>query len=61
MNGSILEAYMCLAKAYCFLDVQKRAFPEQKLAIDKIMKEITIVQEKLYDLRWSKWHSKEEE
>jgi hypothetical protein len=41
--------------------VQKRAFPEQKLAIDKIMKEITIVQEKLYDLRWSKWHSKEEE
>lgn len=52
MRGKILKAYMLLAKAYCLLDVHKRAFPEQKSAIDKIMKEITIVQEKLYDLRW---------
>lgn len=54
MRGNILEAYMLLAKAYCFLDEQKRVFPEQKSAIDKIMKEITIVQEKLYDLRWGR-------
>lgn len=61
MNGNILEAYMCLAKAYCFLDVQKREFPEQKIVIEQIMKEITATQEKMYDLRLSKWYSKEEE
>lgn len=60
MNGSILEAYACLAKAYCFLDEHKRFFPEQKIVIEQIMKEITITQEKIYDLRWSNWHNKEE-
>ena len=58
MNGNILEAYMLLAKAYGFLSEQKRLFPEQRLVIDKIMREITIIQEKLYDLRW---RAKEEE
>lgn len=61
MNGNILEAYMLLAKAYCFLDEQKRVFPEQKIVIEQIMKEITATQEKIYDLRWSRWYSKEEE
>ena len=61
MNGNILEAYMLLAKAYCFLDEQRKIFPEQKIVVKQIMKEITATQEKICDLRWSKWYSEEEE
>lgn len=61
MNGNILEAYMLLAKAYCFLDEQRKIFPEQKIVVKQIMEEITATQEKIYGLRWSNWYSEEEE
>lgn len=48
MKGNLLEAYCALAKAYCFLDIEKTERNERK--IDELNERIKDVQKEIYKL-----------
>lgn len=48
MRGNLLEAYCALAKAYCFLDIEKTERNERK--IDELNERIKDVQKEIYKL-----------
>lgn len=48
MKGNILEAYCALAKAYCFLNIERIEYDERK--IDELIEKIQDIQKELYEL-----------
>lgn len=48
MKGNLLEAYCALAKAYCFLDIEKTERNERK--IDELNERIKDIQKEIYKL-----------
>lgn len=48
MKGNLLEAYCALAKAYCFLDIEKTERNERK--IDELNERIKAIQKEVYKL-----------
>ena len=48
MRGNILEAYCALAKAYCFLDIERTERNERK--IEGLKEKITAIQKEIYKL-----------
>lgn len=48
MKGNLLEAYCALAKAYCFLDIEKTERNERK--IDELNERIMAIQKEIYKL-----------
>lgn len=48
MKGNLLEAYCALAKAYCFLDIEKTERNERK--IEELNERIKDIQKEIYKL-----------
>ena len=48
MKGNLLEAYCALAKAYCFLDIEKTERNERK--IDELIEKVKAIQKEIYKL-----------
>ena len=48
MKGNLLEAYCALAKAYCFLDIERTKRNERK--IDELNERIKAIQREIYKL-----------
>lgn len=48
MKGNLLEAYCALAKAWCFLDIEKTGRNERK--IDELNERIKDIQKEIYKL-----------
>lgn len=48
MRGNLLEAYCALAKAWCFLDIEKTECNERK--IEELRERIKDIQKEIYKL-----------
>lgn len=48
MKGNLLEAYCALAKAWCFLDIEKTERNERK--IEELKEKIKVIQKEIYKL-----------
>lgn len=48
MKGNLLEAYCALAKAYCFLDIERTERNGQK--IDELIEKVKDIQKEIYKL-----------
>ena len=48
MKGNLLEAYCALAKAWCYLDIEKTERNEQK--IEELNERIKDIQKEIYKL-----------
>ena len=48
MKGNLLEAYCALAKAWCFLDIERTKHNERK--IDGLNEKIKDIQKEIYKL-----------
>lgn len=48
MKGNLLEAYCALAKAWCFLDIEKTERNERK--IEELNERIKAIQKEIYKL-----------
>ena len=48
MKGNLLEAYCALAKAWCFLDIEKTERDERK--IEELNERIKDIQKEIYKL-----------
>ena len=48
MRGNLLEAYCALAKAYCFLDIERTERNERK--IDELIEKVKVIQREIYKL-----------
>lgn len=48
MKGNLLEAYCALAKAYCFLDIERTEHNGRK--IDELNERIKAIQKEIYKL-----------
>lgn len=48
MRGNLLEAYCALAKAWCFLDIEKTERDERR--IEELKEKIKAIQKEIYKL-----------
>lgn len=48
MKGNLLEAYCALAKAYCYLDIERKERNERK--IDELIEKVKAIQREIYKL-----------